>query len=1020
MDELKKKTRRIMDVIEGYLDPAVKASPNSQEESKVRNQRIVDTIFPTRSHTKSIVDVEESPKRRQRKTLGQPSSWDTIIAEILGQADGSQESKNARSKAAALTNKMLQGVSGEKELPIKSADTLATELLGQAGGSEECIGPQLPNPKGSTAKMLQYSENNGNNNEAIPVKNVKSPVTIVTRKFGLRPLKSGMEVDLLPVFSGFERCVNTLIRAGIQLLLGKVVRSKEEVLNEPELEEGEEIEEENEEEVRIYKEGVESIKANFYNPVSKISWVKARIQQSPFLERFWRCAAQYAYYAVKGYNFNRQLITQLTTLFQRIPSVDLPTHLQTKPDFPRKGKTQDTGFPSDALIEAAQRIIQRIRPGQGLPSEAYTTNLLCYFRNLLLRALKEWPIWSGALGKGMPPLPAKSPQQVLKEGIAAALSDSRRQIVAIESELPALLEDRLDAFFRKLSHALTRRVTPYLLGKAAPRKVITPLDHLILRICRGSYPTSRKGWEKARKRWRNTQRAALMAQVQTLDLSKLAAAAYKVAQGRLTPARVLALSLRFRSRLPWVTEDTLAAFQVFLTAETAVRFEKTLADCLMTQLAPHFYVVLARLAAKCEDWVKIPHFTGQAIPLAMDDGKIHKLIDKVAVVDPMHDVILSLSFYRGLRGTPKAWWHFKLFEEASAGKQKRAYRFQEALGRDPVSGVPQFKPLRGVLLRKLGHHQQAGGGLVLALPFKRVKSPVLPHLPMKEVVRVAGIDLGVKVFATVSVADCVKETGKKAETHRWTRVSEEKARYFIDQREIVGKRGEWIGHAKTPGGSPPARSVLFKKDARWGNFKRRLTELQQLARQYQSWKDEYAKNYKERQKQGLIAAQVSYRHKVKYQKWRREWKRSWRKIQGLHQELSHQVATRVVAALERERVRVVLLEDLRWAKQKPREQVGYFLTTWQVHWFYTRVQQLIAAQAHMKGIVIEWVIARGTSVRCSHCGHEAKTQRAGKTFRCQNLACRQALGKKPLQLDADLNGARNIMTALVEHIPATL
>ncbi len=457
------------------------------------------------------------------------------------------------------------------------------------------------------------------------------------------------------------------------------------------------------------------------------------------------------------------------------------------------------------------------------------------------------------------------------------------------------------------------------------------------------------------------------------------------------------------------------------------RFEKTLADRLVAQLAPHFQAALTQLETP-EKWIKVPRFQGQAIPFAMDNEVIYKLDYQAAVTDPAQEVILSLSFYKSSSrpapggGPRKLWWRFKLFEEGKAGKPRRALRFQEALNPDPITGTPRFKPQRGVLLRKLGHSQLPGGGLILALPFKAIKKPRMSPLPRAGAVRVAGVDLGIKVFATVSIADgiSVAVTHKGKPAHQWKQEGPERERYFIDQREFVGKRGEWIGKGKPTALSPSARSLLPQNDIRWGNFKRRLTELQQQARQYQSWAGEYARNHQDRQKQGLVPPQISYHHKVKYQKRRREWKRIWRKIQGLHQELAHQVATRVVAALEQAQVRVVLLEDLRWAKQKPKDQVGYFLTTWQVHWFYARVQQYLAALARRQGILVEWVDARNTSIRCSHCGHEGKTQRVKKVFRCQNTACRQSLHKKPLQLDADLNGARNIMTAPVVPIPAAL
>ena len=51
---------------------------------------------------------------------------------------------------------------------------------------------------------------------------------------------------------------------------------------------------------------------------------------------------------------------------------------------------------------------------------------------------------------------------------------------------------------------------------------------------------------------------------------------------------------------------------------------------------------------------------------------------------------------------------------------------------------------------------------------------------------------------------------------------------------------------------------------------------------------------------------------------------------------------------------------------------------------------------------VELVDARGTSRRCSRCGHHGIRQ--GKSFTCTNPAC-------GTRIDADLNSARNIQVA---------
>ena len=139
---------------------------------------------------------------------------------------------------------------------------------------------------------------------------------------------------------------------------------------------------------------------------------------------------------------------------------------------------------------------------------------------------------------------------------------------------------------------------------------------------------------------------------------------------------------------------------------------------------------------------------------------------------------------------------------------------------------------------------------------------------------------------------------------------------------------------------------------------------------------------------------------MKYQRLRREWKRVWRKIKNLHLELARQLATRVIAACQHHEVNVLRLEDLSWAKHSGKNEVGYFLATWQVHWFFAKVQALLVPMVERNGIQVEWVNAKNTSQRCSRCGKLGT--RMNKIFKCPQCG---------LELDSDLNAARNIQVA---------
>ncbi|MBD3254778.1 MAG: transposase [Candidatus Lokiarchaeota archaeon] len=80
---------------------------------------------------------------------------------------------------------------------------------------------------------------------------------------------------------------------------------------------------------------------------------------------------------------------------------------------------------------------------------------------------------------------------------------------------------------------------------------------------------------------------------------------------------------------------------------------------------------------------------------------------------------------------------------------------------------------------------------------------------------------------------------------------------------------------------------------------------------------------------------------------------------------------------------------------------------WQTHWLFGRVQNAVELQAYLRGIKFERVDPRDTSQRCSVCGKKKFATRNGKVFTCQNA--REHPGRAPVQLDSDLNAARNIM-----------
>jgi len=258
---------------------------------------------------------------------------------------------------------------------------------------------------------------------------------------------------------------------------------------------------------------------------------------------------------------------------------------------------------------------------------------------------------------------------------------------------------------------------------------------------------------------------------------------------------------------------------------------------------------------------------------------------------------------------------------------------------------------------KLGVVMRRGKRLILAIPFE-YEIPAGEELD--ETTRTK-IDLGLKTLAVASVQS--EEGGDKREI----------ARYFIDQRKLAGNLREWM-------------DAKNEEPIEFFNFKRRLVNLQREVRGLQAKLARVKARYGGR-----------YRHKVRYWRLRREWKRKWGKIKTLHGEMTRQLAARIVAACRHHRSGVLQFEDLKWSRHSRRNEVGYFLSTMQIHWFFAQVIARATTMARKHGIQVELVDARNTSKTCSRCGERGK--RDGKIFHCPRCG---------LILDSDLNAARNI------------
>ncbi|MFO8174323.1 MAG: hypothetical protein R6T96_08560, partial [Longimicrobiales bacterium] len=60
-------------------------------------------------------------------------------------------------------------------------------------------------------------------------------------------------------------------------------------------------------------------------------------------------------------------------------------------------------------------------------------------------------------------------------------------------------------------------------------------------------------------------------------------------------------------------------------------------------------------------------------------------------------------------------------------------------------------------------------------------------------------------------------------------------------------------------------------------------------------------------------------------------------MRNLHTAIIHQIAHQLVHLARHYEVELIKFEDLRWSRHQKKDQVGYFLSTWQIHWFFSQV-----------------------------------------------------------------------------------
>ncbi len=657
----------------------------------------------------------------------------------------------------------------------------------------------------------------------------------------------------------------------------------------------------------------------FYDAARKVSWLDPVLKATRLRERAWRCASQSAYFALQEHQRRCKVIPAIVSAMQ---GISLST-------------IREKTFPSKYFLAVARDALKDAGLPGGCLSVVYLSNMARYTKHLIEDAL------------------CVSCREAITRCMNVIARDPRHIVEPVIAIITAGMEHVPAAITRALSRRLTRRMKERARSRGKPIGT-HHLDVLVDSIlARPDMAT----WQKARRAWRDASMQEISKQVSGLDVPPMVTDAVKSVLAAMTVDDALATMFSSRG-IPRVTMTGVAIPdpERVLHDRAAVLCRNQVGATLWAMLVVEVNAALASISKDPAAHVVPPRCKKQCIPVAIDDGQVFRLdLRKEAITGHVVEAKVRFSLEPGMTST----FHLR------------------GLDRIDAMVTRGFTPTRGTITRK------PGGGLLLHLPFE--KACTIDAFPAgmageaeanSSSVFVAGVDLGLKHLAWLSIGECRRTPGVDGSREPVHAACAESARYCIDQPRLVGTRGAWL-----EGGMI---SMV-------PNVKRQLISTIRQARALQRRKDLLRQQFGKGSK-----------HAWRYFVARREWQRCWRRVRHLHEEIARQVATRIVTACLHHGVTLLRFEDLSWSSQSSKQKSGSWLASWQVHWFFSQVQVRATLLARLAGIAVEFVDARGTSKRCSACG--VIGNRDGKSFTCTNKDC----GKK---VDSDLNGARNVRIA---------
>jgi len=500
------------------------------------------------------------------------------------------------------------------------------------------------------------------------------------------------------------------------------------------------------------------------------------------------------------------------------------------------------------------------------------------------------------------------------------------------------LEQLMYKMVRQLQGNLTRQVKLLVNGDLEHSK-LEPLISKIIGDVEIEELTQQQ-WQQYRKPYRDQLCENLLSELDQLDLQELISTTIDEFQQEFNLGRLWKLVLKQEQQVNYRPgNDSFKEFRAYIKEIMTNHLYLLTARYYEDQITTLIVKYLVDLGENTLEWMDRPEFSQSSIPLGIDDGSVYD----VQISGNKKEVIVTLSF------RPHKKWQFQL---------NTPDRFYEQINHG-------YRPTRGVL-------QMQGGKLKLAIPFVKEIAAVELDKPVEEQ-KIAAIDQGLKTLVTISIGRNGKE---------WDR-------QFLDQHQLVGSKDSWFLPYQQ-------RQELAEDGWHFTNYKRKLSNLQQRAFEARSQMD-LIRN-KNLEQKGNDEPFRHYSQQKEYWHKRRLWKWAWQKINNIHLELARQIASRIVSYASYHKIDCIRFEDLRWSNHSSKKSSGYFLTTWQIHWFHNKIQKLTEEMAKREGIAVKRINARYSSQLCSACGRFGS--RKGKQFSCGNCG---------LQLDSDLNAARNLL-----------